>query len=386
MAGDFGLQTASGHLTVPEESKEGYPADVEAQLRADAAEVIARYPQKRSALLPLLHLVQSVDSYVTGRGIDLCAELLDLTTAEVSGVATFYTQYKRHPNGEYTVGVCTNTLCAVMGGDEIWDAVSEHLGVGHDETTEDGKITLERVECNAACDYAPVVMANWEFFDNQTPASTTQLVDDLREGKDVRPTRGPNRVCTFRQVSRTLAGFSDGLADEGVGAGPASLVGLELAKRNGWTAPEGNTATGGSTASGKAPGSTETTPASDDASAENAEPAAQRDESDDAPGEKHEAEAKDEAKPEATKKPSGPPVVSTGDGVSGVARQAEAAADTVDIAPAQAADLQDPKDRAANVSAQSASVPEDHDASPSATLFDTADEADTDETPDGKGE
>jgi NADH:ubiquinone oxidoreductase subunit E len=101
----------------------------------DAAEVIARYPQKRSALLPLLHLVQSVDGYVTGRGIDLCAELLDLTTAEVSGVATFYTQYKRHPNGEYTVGVCTNTLCAIMGGDEIWDAVSEHLGVGHDETT-----------------------------------------------------------------------------------------------------------------------------------------------------------------------------------------------------------------------------------------------------------
>ncbi|MGL4177710.1 MAG: NAD(P)H-dependent oxidoreductase subunit E, partial [Dermatophilaceae bacterium] len=105
MATDFGLQTASGHLTVPEESKEPYPAEVEARFRADAAEVIARYPQKRSALLPLLHLVQSVDGYVTGRGIDLCAELLDLSTAEVSGVATFYTQYKRHPNGEYTVGV-----------------------------------------------------------------------------------------------------------------------------------------------------------------------------------------------------------------------------------------------------------------------------------------
>ena len=109
------------------------------RFRADAAEVIARYPQKRSALLPLLHLVQSVDGYVTGRGIDLCAELLDLSTAEVSGVATFYTQYKRHPNGTYTVGVCTNTLCAVMGGDEIWDAVSEHLGIGHDETTADGR-------------------------------------------------------------------------------------------------------------------------------------------------------------------------------------------------------------------------------------------------------
>ncbi|KAB7746429.1 NADH-quinone oxidoreductase subunit NuoE [Nostocoides sp. F2B08] len=237
MAGDFGLQTASGHLEVPAESKEPYAPEVEATFRADAAEIIARYPQKRSALLPMLHLVQSIDGYITGRGIDLCAELLELSAAEVSGVATFYTQYKRHPNGEYTVGVCTNTLCAIMGGDEIWEAVSEHLGIGHDETTEDGRITLERVECNAACDYAPVVMTNWEFFDNQTPESTIALVDELRAGNPVRPTRGPSQVRTFKEVSRVLAGFSDGLADEGVGAGPPSLVGLSLAKENGWEAP-----------------------------------------------------------------------------------------------------------------------------------------------------
>src|SRR5690348_10698043 len=233
----YGVQTAAGHLTVPAESKEPYAAEVLAQLHEDAAQVVARYPQPRSALLPLLHLVQSVDGYVTGRGIDFCAEVLDLSTAEVSGVATFYTQYKRHPNGEFTVGVCTNTLCAIMGGDQIWDEVSERLGIGHDETTPDGKITLERVECNAACDYAPVVMANWEFFDNQTPESTKQLVDDLRAGKDVTPSRGPSRVCSFKQVSRVLAGFHDGLADEGVGAGPASLEGLRLARDNDWTAP-----------------------------------------------------------------------------------------------------------------------------------------------------
>jgi NADH-quinone oxidoreductase subunit E len=237
--GFSGLQTAAGHLTVPAESKEPYAADVLASLQADAARIIARYPQARSALLPLLHLVQSVDGYVTGRGIHFCAEVLDLTTAEVSGVATFYTQYKRHPNGEYTVGVCTNTLCAIMGGDQIWDEVSEHLGIGHDETTADGKITLERIECNAACDFAPVVMANWEFFDNQTPESTKGLVDDLRAGKDVRPTRGANTVCTFKQVSRVLAGFEDGRADEGVGAGHASLEGLRIAKEQGWTAPDG---------------------------------------------------------------------------------------------------------------------------------------------------
>ena len=206
MATNFGLQSASGHLRVEEESKEAYAADVEQAFRADAQAIIDRYPYKRSALLPMLHLVQSYDGYVTGRGIALCAELLDLTTAEVSGVATFYTQYKRHPNGEFTVGVCTNTLCAVMGGDAIFKAVSEHLGIGHDETTADGKITLERVECNAACDYAPVVMTNWEFFDNQTPESVIALVDDIQAGKDVTPTRGPAKVVTFKEMSRVLAG------------------------------------------------------------------------------------------------------------------------------------------------------------------------------------
>ena len=230
---------ASGHLHVDEESKAPYDAETLAALRADAEIVIARYPQSRSALLPLLHLVQSVDGYVSGRGIRFCAEMLDLTTADVSGVATFYTQFKRHENGRYTVGVCTNTLCAVMGGDAIWDAVSEHLGIGHDETTADGMITLERVECNAACDYAPVVMANWEFMDNQTPASTIQLVEDLRSGKDVAPTRGAAKVCSFKEVSRVLAGFHDGRADEGVGAGPATLLGLKIAKERGWAAPAG---------------------------------------------------------------------------------------------------------------------------------------------------
>ena len=215
--------------TVPSPDTEAYPDDVMAALLDDAELIVARYPRERSALLPLLHLVQSVDGYVSPRGIELCADLLGLTGAEVSGVATFYTQFKRHPNGKYTLGVCTNTLCAIMGGDEIWASVSDYLGIGHDETTADGLVTLERIECNAACDYAPVVMANWEFFDNQTPTSAKTLVDGLRSGAPVTPTRGPSRVCTFKQVSRILAGFTDGLADEGVGAGPASLVGLAAA-------------------------------------------------------------------------------------------------------------------------------------------------------------
>ena len=208
-----------------------------ARLAADAAAAIARYPEPRSALLPLLHLVQSEDGYVTPDGIGFCARTLGLSTAEVSAVATFYTQYKRHPNGEYTVGVCTNTLCAIMGGDEIFAELSDHLGIGHDETTADGAVTLERVECNAACDYAPVVMVNWEFFDNQTPQSATAVVDGLRAGEPVAPTRGASSVVSFRNMSRVLAGFTDGRADEGVGAGPATVVGRRLARERGWTAP-----------------------------------------------------------------------------------------------------------------------------------------------------
>ncbi|MEU2199772.1 NADH-quinone oxidoreductase subunit NuoE [Isoptericola sp. NPDC019482] len=207
-----------------------YDADTLASLGADAAAIKARYPDPRSGLLPMLHLVQSVDGYVSRDGILFCAEQLGMTPAEVSAVATFYTQYKRHPNGTYTVGVCTNTLCAVMGGDAIFDELSEHLGVGHDETTDDGAITLERVECNAACDYAPVVMVNWEFFDNQTPESATDLADRLRAGEEVAPTRGASSVCGFKQMSRVLAGFTDGRADEGVGAGEPTLAGLRLAR------------------------------------------------------------------------------------------------------------------------------------------------------------
>jgi NADH-quinone oxidoreductase subunit E len=212
-----------------------------ARLRTDAADIIGRYPRSRSALLPLLHLVQSEDGYVSEDGIKFCAETLGITETEVTGVATFYTMYKHSPAGEYQVGVCTNTLCAIMGGDQIFAELAAHLGAdpGHGGMlSADGKVGIERIECNAACDYAPVVMVNWEFFDNMTPDKAKKLVDDLRAGTKVTPTRGPGRLCTWKQAARILAGFGDGQATEGPSAGPASLVGLELAKERGWKAPE----------------------------------------------------------------------------------------------------------------------------------------------------
>jgi len=184
-----------------------YPAEVTARLAADAATIIARYPQARSALLPLLHLVQAEDGCLTAAGIAFCAGQLGLTPAEVTAVATFYSMYRRTPTGYYLVGVCTNTLCAVMGGDAILETLEGELGVHAGQTTADGVITLEHIECNAACDYAPVVMVNWEFFDNQTPSSATQLVTALRNGQAVSPTRGDSPLCRFRQTARTLAGL-----------------------------------------------------------------------------------------------------------------------------------------------------------------------------------
>lgn len=216
-----------------------FSEEIQQRLTKDAEEIISRYPDghARSALLPMLHLVQSEEGYVSADGIGFCAQMLGMSQAEVSAVATFYTQFKKHPNGEYNVGVCTNALCGILGGDQIFDALADHLQVGHDQTTEDGKITLERLECNAACDYAPVIMVNWEFLDNQTPASAIELVDKLRAGREASATRGPKNLPTFREVSRTLAGFQDGLANEGPSAGKSSLLGLEIAKENDWTAP-----------------------------------------------------------------------------------------------------------------------------------------------------
>lgn len=192
--------------------------------------IIARYPRKRSAIMPLLHYVQSIEGYVTNEGIELIGKKLDLATAEVTAVSTFYTQYKSKPVGEYHVGICTNTLCAVMGGDMIFDAVKEHLGIENNGLTSDGKVSVEHIECNAACDYAPVVMVNWEFYDNQTVESVKNLVDEARSGNPPAPTRGPKTLRTWKQNSAVLAGISDGLSSEGVQAGAPTLLGLKKAK------------------------------------------------------------------------------------------------------------------------------------------------------------
>jgi len=207
------------------------------KLLEPALEIIARYPvgRSRSALLPLLHLVQTEEGHVSPQGVAFCAEVLGINKAQVGAVATFYTMYKRRSTGDYLVSVCTNTLCNMLGGQEVYDQLSEHLGVGHDETTADGRITLEHAECLAACDYAPVVTVNYDFtLDEATPESTIGMVDKLRNGEAVTPARGA-RVCTLKEMQFQLAGFADdrdGAVADGV-AGAPTLRGVRLAQEHG---------------------------------------------------------------------------------------------------------------------------------------------------------
>lgn len=223
----------------------------DADIHAKAQDLIARYPMSRSALLPMLHLVQSVQGYVSQEGIAFCARQLDLSDAEVSAVATFYTMYKRKPCGEHLVSVCTNTLCAAMGGDAIYKKLQTHLGseaepLGHNETAgtpnEPGSITLEHAECLAACDLAPVIQVNYEYFDNQTEEKAVALVDALQAGKKPAPTRGAP-LTNFKGAELQLAGFFP--EDErqyrkdvdGPSQAVETLRGAKLAQDRGWVAP-----------------------------------------------------------------------------------------------------------------------------------------------------
>jgi NADH-quinone oxidoreductase subunit E len=214
------------------------------KLLTPALEIIARYPEGRgrSALLPLLHLVQTEEGYVSPSGVAFCAEVLGITKAQVGAVATFYTMYKRRPTGEYLVSVCTNTLCNMMGGQDVYDRLNDHLGVGHQETTADGRITLEHAECLAACDYAPVVTVNYDFaIDEATPETAIGLVESLRKGDLPIPARGA-RICSLKDMQHQLAGFADereGAVADGP-AGAPTLRGVNLAQQHGIAVPDFN--------------------------------------------------------------------------------------------------------------------------------------------------
>ncbi|MCH9815959.1 MAG: NAD(P)H-dependent oxidoreductase subunit E [Actinomycetia bacterium] len=204
---------------------------------SELREIPSRYPDGRSAILPMLHLAQSDEGLVTGEAMDVIGEILDLTTAQVTAVASFYTMYRlAGAGGEHHIGVCINTMCGLLGGDAIYEEVSKRLSIGNHETSADGKFTLEKIECQAACTYAPVVTVDWEFFDQMDLVKMMDVIDRLTAGEEVVPTRGP-AVRGWRATERTLAGMPDGLGDAGGGADAVMLAGLKKAHELGESAP-----------------------------------------------------------------------------------------------------------------------------------------------------
>ncbi len=154
-----------------------------------AREILGRYPEKRSAVMPLLYVSMLENGYVTAAGMTSVAVLTGLTGAQVQSVASFYSMYKREELGDYLISVCTSISCFLLGADDVLAAVEDETGVPDGETGGDGKFTVEHIECNGACGGGPVVLVNYEMVESVTPNKARDLVNWLREG-------GPDVVST----------------------------------------------------------------------------------------------------------------------------------------------------------------------------------------------
>jgi NADH-quinone oxidoreductase subunit E len=177
------------------------------ELRAKAEEIKARYPDQRSAMMPLLYLVQSVEGYASRDGMREVADLLGLTTADVEAVATFYSMIRTRPTGNYVVAVCTNVSCALLGAKHLYERCRELLGPNCEAVTEDGTFTLHEEECLGACEQAPVVQVNHLNYARITEDRMGELVDAIREGSPPPSNQGPV-PSDWPTTCRTLAGLT----------------------------------------------------------------------------------------------------------------------------------------------------------------------------------
>jgi NADH-quinone oxidoreductase subunit E len=182
-----------------------------------ARTIVARYPRSRSALIPLLHVAQEQDGWVSPEAMEHIAELLDLTPAEVLGTCSFYEMFKREPVGRYLVNVCTSISCHLMGGEELVHQCEEVLGIQAGATTSDGAFTLNHVECIAACTEAPCLQVNYRYFSKVDEEGVRRLVDDLRSGRladEVPPHGTLTRIRQRIDPERWAGRGADGLAEE----------------------------------------------------------------------------------------------------------------------------------------------------------------------------
>jgi NADH-quinone oxidoreductase subunit E len=178
--------------------------------REQANRIVARYPDSRSALVPLLYLVQSVVGWVPRQGMREVGEILGLRTAEVEAVATFYTMLKLHPCGRYVISVCTNPSCSLFGGRRVYERAKQLLGSDAEHATGDGLFTLEEEECLAACDKAPVVALNYVYFDAVDEDGVARMIEQIQAGDVPAAPRGAGVPGDLKEISRTLAGLDGG--------------------------------------------------------------------------------------------------------------------------------------------------------------------------------
>jgi NADH-quinone oxidoreductase subunit E len=174
-----------------------------------ARKLIGRYPpgRSRSALLPLLYLAQSEHGYTSPEAMGEIAGLLGLTRAEVAAVATFYTMFKRHPQGRWLVSICTQPSCTLSGANEIKDRLEQDLGITCGGTTDDGTVSLEEVECLCACDGAPVVSVNYENYERISADRMAEIVSALRSGGAPPPGARGEPPPDFTEVNRRMSGL-----------------------------------------------------------------------------------------------------------------------------------------------------------------------------------
>ena len=180
-----------------------------ADFQASAKKLIARYPEgrARSALLPLLYLAQSEHGYVSREAVTEIAGMLGLTRAEVAAVSTFYTMFKRHPQGRWLVSICTQPSCTLAGADDVKQALEAECGVGCGGTTADGLVSLEEVECLCACDGAPVVSVNYENYERLSAEQLVEIVRGLRSGGSPPPAARGDAPHDFAEVNRRMSGI-----------------------------------------------------------------------------------------------------------------------------------------------------------------------------------
>ena len=178
----------------------------------EAKAILGRYPEgrERSAIMPLLYLAQSVEGHISRDGLKEVAGLLDLTTAEVEAVASFYSMYRLRPTGTHVVSVCTNLACMLRGARDVYEAAHEAAGMRHgQELSEDELITLHEEECLGVCDFAPVVQVNFANHDRVTPERMREVIAALRSGVVPEPSRDGARMTSFKGASRILAGVEE---------------------------------------------------------------------------------------------------------------------------------------------------------------------------------